>query len=101
MKKAFFGLGFLVFMSPAEAARCPYGQILRVHLNECVSVHSVLARAYVGRPLHLSYRRVYIPEPIPVARPADDPAASDTVRMMKATIIPAPSLPFKPPYSWE
>lgn len=35
---------------PAMAARCPYGQIYRVRLMECVDWHSALARAYVTFP---------------------------------------------------
>lgn len=40
----------LFFTSNAVlASHCPHGQIYRVHLYECVDVHSSLARAYVRR----------------------------------------------------
>jgi hypothetical protein len=35
--------------APALAAHCPYGQIYRVRLHECVGVRSALARGYVQR----------------------------------------------------
>ena len=37
----------LIAASPAFAARCPHGQLYRVHLDECVSLTSPLARPYV------------------------------------------------------
>jgi hypothetical protein len=51
-----------------------------------------LAYAYVGRPVHVSLRRLII-EAAPVALPPKpaDPTNSDTVRMMKAIIIPVPN----------
>lgn len=36
----------------AQAAHCPHGQIYRVHLDECVSIKSSLARAYVADNRH-------------------------------------------------
>jgi hypothetical protein len=36
----------LIAASPVLAARCPQGQFYRVHLDECVSLYSPLARAY-------------------------------------------------------
>jgi hypothetical protein len=82
----------LLIPTPTYAARCPHGQILRVHLNQCVSIHSKLAYAYVGRPVHVSLRRLII-EAAPVALPPKpaDPTNSDTVKMMKAIIIPIPN----------
>jgi hypothetical protein len=38
----------LTSASPALAARCPPGQFYRVHLDECVSLSSPLARPYLG-----------------------------------------------------
>jgi hypothetical protein len=38
----------LIAASPALAARCPHGQLYRVHLDECVSLSSPLARLYLG-----------------------------------------------------
>jgi hypothetical protein len=38
--------------SSAQAAHCPHGQIYRVHLTECVSIKSALARAYVADNRH-------------------------------------------------
>ena len=38
----------LLAASPALAARCPQGQFFGVHLDECVSLSSPLARPYVG-----------------------------------------------------
>lgn len=37
----------LIAASPAVAARCPQGQFYRVRLDECVSLGSPLARAYL------------------------------------------------------
>lgn len=57
--------------TPTMAARCPYGQIYRVHLDECVSWHSKLAIAYVGRHFHLPAfkHKIYKPIIVPVADP--------------------------------
>lgn len=56
--------------SPAIAARCPHGQILRVHLGKCVSVHSRLAAGYVHVARH---RRIVMALPpakrAPIERP--------------------------------
>ena len=38
----------LIAASPALAARCPQGQFYRVHLDQCVSLSSPLARRYLG-----------------------------------------------------
>lgn len=78
--------------TPAFAYHCPLGQIYRIHLYECVGVNSTLARAYVGRPLHLSYRRIstLISIPLPPSAPRSDPSNSDTVKILKAGIIPIP-----------
>ena len=38
----------LIAASPVLAARCPHGQLYRVHLDECVSLSSPLARPYLG-----------------------------------------------------
>jgi hypothetical protein len=38
----------LIAASPALAARCPHGQLYRVHLDECVSLSSPLARPYLA-----------------------------------------------------
>ena len=37
----------LAALTPAEAARCPHGQILRVSMNRCVGLHSKLAAGFV------------------------------------------------------
>ena len=80
MKRVLMAATFLVFAAtPALAARCPHGQLLRVRLGKCVSLSSPLALAYVG-PLHRSritdatFRhviRVYSPDPAPAADPPD------------------------------
>jgi hypothetical protein len=42
--------GMLVALSsPTAAAHCSHGQIYRVHLRQCVSINSTLARGYVRR----------------------------------------------------
>lgn len=57
----------LLFLNtPALAYRCPYGQIYRVHLDQCVDIHSKLAVAYVSRPVHISLRKLII-DAAPVA----------------------------------
>jgi hypothetical protein len=38
----------LIAASPVSAARCPQGQFYSVRLDECVSLSSPLARAYLG-----------------------------------------------------
>jgi len=38
----------LVWVEPAFAAHCPFGQLWRVRLGECVSLSSPLARPYIG-----------------------------------------------------
>ena len=38
----------LIAASPALAAQCLHGQLYRVHLDECVSLSSPLARPYLG-----------------------------------------------------
>jgi hypothetical protein len=70
----------------------PDGQILRVHLNQCVSIHSKLAYAYVGRPVHVSLRRLIIEAAPIISLPPKkiDPTDSDTVKLLKAATIPVP-----------
>ncbi len=41
-------IAVFIAASPALAARCPHGQLYRVHLDECVSLSSPLARPYLG-----------------------------------------------------
>jgi hypothetical protein len=71
-------------VTPASAAQCPYGQIYRVHLDECVDARSTLARAYV-QPLRRrnisttkisAVRRVADADPPPPERPPD-PSPAD------------------------
>ena len=57
--------------APASAAPCPHGQLLRVHLHQCVDLHSRLAMAYI-KPV--SARRepaaiAPLPDPPPPERP--------------------------------
>lgn len=67
-------LVYLMLVSPAYAAHCPYGQIYRVHLGECVDHNSILARAYVGKSIHIPKLKrepviipaVVQPDPLPV-----------------------------------
>jgi hypothetical protein len=68
--------------TPAGAAQCPYGQIYRVHLDECVSARSALATAYV-RPVarlprfrparRLADADAPPPDPLPPPAPAPTP----------------------------
>jgi hypothetical protein len=55
----------VMLAAPADAARCPYGQILRVSMGRCVSVHSRLALGYVHRA---RARRIAVA--LPTAKPA-------------------------------
>jgi hypothetical protein len=48
MKKAII-VALALASAPPAVARCPYGQILRVSMGECVSWHSKLAAGYVHR----------------------------------------------------
>jgi hypothetical protein len=58
-------LVYLIFCAPAHAARCPHGQILRVSMGKCVSIHSKLARGYVRT---LPRKRIVVA--LPPAKPA-------------------------------
>lgn len=94
MKRTLIVMGLIISTQSAIAASCPYGQILRVRMGKCVSWHSKLAYAYVGKPVNVSLRKLVI-EAGPVAQPPlppppkpEDPEDSDTVRLMKAIIIP-------------
>lgn len=61
--------------TPTMAAKCPYGQIYRVHLDKCVSWHSKLAIAYVDRHFRLPAfkREIHKPIIVPVADPPSLP----------------------------
>jgi hypothetical protein len=51
MKRTIVSVGLaLAIATPAVAARCPYGEILRVSMGRCVGVHSRLAYGYVRAP---------------------------------------------------
>jgi hypothetical protein len=56
--------------APAKAFPCPKGQILRVHLSQCVDINSALAWAYV-RPAQPRRPEPAAPPlpPAPVERP--------------------------------
>jgi hypothetical protein len=56
--------------TPASAAHCDKGQIWRVHLDQCVDIDSVLARAYVHQ-----VRRA--PRPL-LRRVADEQSRNDS-----------------------
>jgi hypothetical protein len=73
-------LVYLMLVSPAYAAHCPYGQIYRVHLDECVSWHSALARAYVGRKIYvpklpIKRETIIIPATVHVDLPTPEPVS--------------------------
>jgi hypothetical protein len=92
-KRGFSSALFLVAMAgSAQAAHCPHGQIYRIHLDECVSIKSALARAYVADNRHWRMfdtapekPRVHKDPPpqvpiipvIPPMRQRDDPAPLD------------------------
>jgi hypothetical protein len=60
------GALFLVALAgQAQASHCPHGQIYRIHLDECVSIKSALARAYVADNRHW---RMFDTAPRPRAR---------------------------------
>jgi hypothetical protein len=63
--------------SPALAARCPHGQLYRVHLDECVSLSSALARPYLGRAKKDTIRTAKVSEEVEAAPEAVPPAAAD------------------------
>jgi hypothetical protein len=76
--------------TPASAAQCPYGQIYRVHLDECVGIRSALARAYV-QPVRRLTRRVADadapPYPFP-APPEKPPPADDQATLVEPLVLP-------------
>jgi hypothetical protein len=85
--------------TPATAAHCPFGEIWRVHLNQCVDIGSALARAYVRPPhriLHLPVRHVadadQPPYPLPPSTPRDDQAAADDAFLLPDVEDGAPAI---------
>jgi hypothetical protein len=58
--------------TPALAAHCPHGQLYRVHLDQCVDLHSRLALAYVAWRALAPVRRPDLP-PRSAAPPAERP----------------------------
>ena len=64
MRYALVGAFVLLTGSASAAYHCPYGQIYRVHLDECVGVHSALARAYVKRPIHILVHKIDVEPPL-------------------------------------
>jgi hypothetical protein len=58
-------LAIVALATPALAARCPHGQILRVSMGKCVGWHSRLASGYV----HVSRARTRVAIRLPAARP--------------------------------
>jgi hypothetical protein len=63
--KAILAAVAVALATPAIAARCPHGQILRVSLTKCVDVHSKLAAGYV----HVSRAHTRVVISLPPARP--------------------------------
>jgi hypothetical protein len=60
----------LALAAPADAARCPHGQILRVSMNRCVGVHSKLAQGYVR---FAPRRRIVVALPKAAPAPIEPP----------------------------
>jgi hypothetical protein len=59
--------------TPASAAHCRAGQLWRIRLGECVSLHSRLAAEVWRSPRRVAYREVApAPAPPPVSAPAED-----------------------------
>jgi hypothetical protein len=61
----------LVVARPAHAARCPHGEILRVSMGRCVSIHSKLAQGYVRTLPRHKRIAVALPKakPVPIEPP--------------------------------
>jgi hypothetical protein len=108
MRRATLVAASLIAVSPAEAAQCPYGQIFRVHLDECVGAQSALARAYV-QPLHrrnIPAAKIFTirhvadadapPYPLPPSAPEPPPAQADD----QATLV-LPDLEDGMPAIWR
>jgi hypothetical protein len=87
--------------TPATAAHCAQGEIWRVHLDQCVDIGSVLARAYV-RPPHRIVRspvrhvadadQAPYPSPSPASEPHDDQATVDDTFLLPALEDGAPAI---------
>jgi hypothetical protein len=55
--------------TPAPASHCPFGQLWRVRLGQCVGLHSRLAAEVWRSPRHIAYREM-VPAPAPPSAPA-------------------------------
>jgi hypothetical protein len=81
----------LAAAAPAIAAPCPHGQILRVHLRQCVDIHSRLALAYIKPVSTWREPPAIAPDPPPPERPIPLP------ELERPAEIPAFVLP---PVEW-
>jgi hypothetical protein len=86
----------LAAASPAAGGQCPYGQLYRVRLHECVRLGSPLALAYVGR---VSHRRLRVTLPPVIAPPALPRTLTDAERLDAAASL-APPTDVWPPVVW-
>ena len=85
--------------TPTSAAQCPYGQIYRVHLDECVGIRSALARAYVQpvRRGNISATKISLTRhvadadapPYPFPAPSEKlPPADDQATLVEPLVLP-------------
>ena len=65
--KRIIAAALVAALATPAVAGCPYGQILRVSMGKCVSIHSKLASGYVH--VATRHRRQRIVVALPVARP--------------------------------
>jgi hypothetical protein len=80
MRKAILVAVAVAVASPAVAG-CPYGQILRVSMGKCVSVHSKLAAGYV----RTAHKRTRIVVALPPAKPA--PVEAPEIEVLRERLM--------------
>jgi hypothetical protein len=73
--------------APAEAAHCPYGQIWRIHLGECLSWHDARARAYATVGVTRRWRLLPLAPVTPPIR-IDPPPPEPIVDTQTPILIP-------------
>lgn len=98
----------IAFVNGAEAARCPYGQIYRVHLGECVSWRDTRARAYVSlgdmrkwRFQRFAPKTAPSPSPKPILIAAPIPPEAEWTDDPIETLTPIPDLLAGTPAFWR
>jgi hypothetical protein len=86
MNRKLIGVALALALATPAVLACPYGQILRVSMGKCVSIHSKLAAGYA----HVFHRRRIVVA-LPVARPA--PIEAPEIEVLRERLAhPVPPL---------